>query len=103
MNIDKILVSDFGRIHDRRIRLSESDKKEIIDAWRSGVSIHQLSRDYHISRRTIQFILFPERKERNYELRTQRGGSKIYYDRNKWRAIMRKHREHKRQLAQTTD
>ena len=89
-----------GTDHDRRIKLSEQDKRDIRTAYESGVvSIHGLSSRYGVSRRTIQFILFPERQERNLELRSDRGGSQVYYDKDKHRDYIKRHRRYKQQLS----
>lgn len=53
---------------------------------------------FGVSRRTIQFIWFPEQLEENKKRRAERGGSKQYYDREKHNASMREHREYKKDL-----
>jgi hypothetical protein len=49
--------------------------------YEKGTSINKLAKDFKVNKRLIQFILFPERLKKNKELRADRGGSKIYYDR----------------------
>ena len=83
---------------DRRVKLTDKQREEIKLLHKEGNSIHSLSRDYGVSRRTIQFILFPERQQRNVDLRDERGGSKIYYDREKNTDCVRKHRRYKHKL-----
>jgi len=66
--------------------------------WVSGTntaSIHSLSKLFRVSRRTIQFILYPERQAKNLEDRAKRGGTKQYYDREKNNAYMKTHRQYK--------
>lgn len=87
---------------DRRIKLSEDEKREILDAYSAGASINGLARQHGVSKRTIQFLLFPERKQKNLEDRERRGGSKIYYDKVKHKKFMADHREHKRKLLSDT-
>ena len=65
--------------HDKRIRLTENQKDEII-SLRGLISIHKCAERFGVCRRTIQFLWFPERLERNKQLRQKRGGSKQYYD-----------------------
>jgi len=61
-------------------------------------SQRELARDFGVSRRTIQFIINPEKREQNYQRRVERGGSKQYYDREKNTKAMKVHRDHKRDL-----
>lgn len=82
--------------HDRRIKLTPEDKEDIKEL--TGMSIRGIARLYGVDKRLIQFILFPERYEKNKRLRKERGGSKIYYDRTKNTITQRKHRRHKQNL-----
>lgn len=50
---------------------------------------------FNVSRRLIIFIVYPERKERNYQARLENGGSKIYYKKEKHTESIRKHRRYK--------
>lgn len=81
---------------DRRIKLSDADREEIRNL--TGLSINEIARRYGVNKRLIQFILFPERLARNKQLRKERGGSKIYYDRQKQAEYTRKHRRYKHEL-----
>lgn len=92
MRVDDIRVS--GTPHDKRI----TDKIEIIRLHAEGVGILQLSRDYRVSRRLIQFVLFPERLETVKQHREDRGGTMQYYDKDKHRIAMQTHRDHKRKV-----
>lgn len=72
--MDKIPLAD--KMLDRRIKLLPC-QKEMVKYWHErGTSIHGLSRMFHVNKRLIQFILFPERQKRNIELRRERGGYK---------------------------
>jgi hypothetical protein len=46
----------------------------------------------------IQFILDEQKRLDNVQKRRERGNSKIYYNKDKWREAMRDHRRYKRQL-----
>ena len=73
-------VDDFrvsGTVHDKRIKLTVIDKIDIIALHSEGMGIRESSRVYHVSRRTIQFVLFPERLEHNKQLREDRGNTMI--------------------------
>lgn len=83
---------------DARAVLSKEDKQTILDRWNNpldDVSQRQLARDFGCSRRTIQFIVDPEKLAANKAIRRERikaNGS--YYDRDKQREYMRKFRAH---------
>lgn len=87
-----------GTMLDRRRRLSDLDKAEIKDWHKNGSSIHEISRVTGVSRRLIQFILFPERHAKNLSDRAESGGSKQYYVRSKHTLAMRRHRAHVRDV-----
>lgn len=76
---------------DNRRKLSEADREEIKELYESGlVSIHGLARQFEVSRRLIQFILFPERQ--------RKVDSKKYYDRDKNNEYKRRNRKHRNEL-----
>lgn len=87
-----------GKEFSRRIKLSDENKEEIKKLHKQGIAIRALSRDFNVSKRLIQFILFPERQEINIQLRKERGGSKIYYDVEKNRLSQADHRAYKKDL-----
>ena len=82
--------------YDARRKLLEQDKKEILELV--GLSNNELARMYGVSKRLIQFIKYPERHEKNLLDRKNRGGSMQYYDKEKQREYMKKHRHHKQEL-----
>lgn len=76
--VDKLHV-----FYDRRKKLSDEDKKLIRTLYDQGWAIRALGRKFEVDRRLIQFILFPERLERNKQLRRERLllDPQRYYDR----------------------
>lgn len=90
-----------GTVQDKRVKLSAEDKLSIIERHSQGEGIRALSRTFNVSRRAIQFLLFPERLEINKQLRADRGGSAQYYNKNKHTVYMQIHREHKREVLKT--
>lgn len=71
-------------------------QRQMVHYWHArGMSIRAISKLFRVNKRLIQFILFPEREERNKELRKARGGSKPYYDKEKHREVMKEHRRYK--------
>lgn len=83
--------------NDKRIKLTDEQKDKII-SLRGVISSHKCAELFNVSRRTIQFLWYPERLERNIQLRNERGGSKQYYDKNKWKEYMKTHRRYKQGL-----
>lgn len=88
-----------GSKFDRRIKLTTFDKEKIVEIYALGQSsINQIARDFHVSKRLIQFVLFPERQTKNIQYRKERGGSKQYYNKNKHRESMKDTRHYKQDL-----
>lgn len=84
---------------DRRVKLSSDDKALIVDEYKTGlISINGLARKYNVSKRTIQFTLFPERAERARQQYKERRKDGRYYDREKHTQAMKTHREYKKKL-----
>ena len=80
INIDATPIKN-----DKRVKLTRSDKEDIVKLHDNNWSIRQIARLYEVDKRTIQFILFPERLERNKALRRERllCDPQRYYDREK--------------------
>lgn len=88
-----------GTKHDRRRKLTNEQKAEIKTLYETGeYSQRELARQYGVSRRLVVFCIYPERQVKNYEKRVEKGGSKIYYVKDKHTASVRKHRHHKQDL-----
>ena len=85
------------RSKDRRVKLTYEQRDEI-KRNDLGLSKHALAYAYGVSRRTIQFIQDPLKLEENLEKRKERGGSMKYYDKEKHRETMKKHRQYKKQM-----
>lgn len=84
---------------DKRCKLTADDKKSIVKDYETGlISISGLARKYNVSKRTIQFTLFPERKEKAKKQFAERQRDGRYYDKDKHREYMKAHRNHKKEL-----
>ena len=85
---------------DRRRKLSDEGKEEIRYRYLEigGVSQRELAREYGVSKRLIQFCIYPEKLKENWERRQERGGSKQYYDKEKHTAAVRATRRYKKEL-----
>lgn len=85
--------------YDRRVKLTKADKEEIDEAYKQGLfSQRELAALFDVSRRTIQFIIAPEKLEENKQRRKERGGSKQYYDKYSNTVAQREHRKYKKIL-----
>jgi len=94
--IDKKVVT---KKYDKRIKLSSTDKLNIVSLYSTGdYSQRQLANLFNVSRRLIQFVLDPQKQIENKALRDSKGGSKQYYDTKKNTIAMAKHREYKKKL-----
>lgn len=100
--VDKIKI---GKARDRRIKIPQSEHEYIKQRHKNGEAIRAIARSYGVDKRLIQFIIYPERQILNYQLRLARGGSKKYYNKDKWRETMREHRAYKKtlQIASTAE
>lgn len=86
-----------GTKYDRRRKLTEDDRQDIIKLS-AELSVHQLAKNFNVSRRLVQFILYPERHEENLIRRRARGGSKAYYSTEKNTKAKREHCRYKHKL-----
>ena len=84
---------------DRRVKLTQEDK-ELVKWLREEeqISYQKLANRFGVSKRLIMFVCRPELLEKNLKAREERGGSKIYYDREKHNEYMRDHRDYKKEL-----
>jgi hypothetical protein len=75
-------------------------QKEMIVWWRKekGYSYNHLARMFGVSKRTVQFIIDPQKKVENLKRREERGGWKQYYDKKNHAASTKEHRNYKRNI-----
>ena len=93
---DKMLIPENK---DKRVKLTLCQKEEIFELYATGnYSQRALAREYNVSRRLIQFIIYPEKLEENRQRRQERGGSKQYYNKEANTIAQRTHRQHKQEL-----
>ena len=92
---EKIKIA--GGKYDRRVKLTPEQKKEIFKN-KLGLSQRKLAEQYGVSKRTIQFILDPEKLKENKKRREERGGSKQYYKKEEFTVAQRNHRRYKEEL-----
>lgn len=85
--------------HDRRVKLTDDDKALV--RWLSEeeqLSQRVLASQFNVSRRTIQFILDPQKLIDNKKRREERGGWSQYYDKEKNAEYIKDHRRYKQAL-----
>lgn len=92
---EKIIISNTK--HDKRCKLTQLDREKIVELI-GLLSCNECARQFGVSKRTIQFIWYPERLERNKLKREERGGWKQYYDTNKNNEYHTTHRHYKQDL-----
>jgi|SRR6185312_4926910 len=84
---------------DKRVKLTDEDRDNIKKEYEAGaISINGLARKYGVSKRLIQFTLFPERKEIAKQQFAERQKDGRYYDKDKHSEYMKNHRNHKKEL-----
>lgn len=104
--IDQLTINRHGvdeRL-DRRVKLTTEDKQNIREQYFNARMDQRptqtaLAADYNVSRRLIEFILFPEREARQKEQARIRQKDGRYYDKERGRQNMREYREYKRTLV----
>lgn len=80
---------------DRRVKYTEADKQEVRDLFKGGMSQRAINRETGISRRYINFILFPERLKRCNAQFSERRKDGRYYNKEANTKATRNTREHK--------
>lgn len=85
------------REDDKRVKLSLEDREQIKQLY-GKISQRKLAKMFNVSRRLIQFIGDPIKKQKDLLNLKLRGGSRIYYDKNKHTKAIREHRRRKQKL-----
>lgn len=88
-----------GRKFDRRLKLTDAQRAAIRENA-EGKSMRALAIEFGVSRRTIQFILQPDKLRENKLRRDERGGWRQYYKKDEWCETHREHRKYKRKLLE---
>jgi hypothetical protein len=85
---------------DGRVHLADWQRQDIIKRHRQGEGIRSIARIYKkiCSRRLIQFVIFPERKQKLYAERTKNKVWLKYYDKEKHSQAVKNLRAKKRKL-----
>ncbi len=93
-NKKKIDIKD-----DKIVKLKDCTKRLICELYKTGeYSQRKLALEFNVSRRLIQFIICPDKLKQNLDAREKRGGSSIYYNKDKHTKAMKNHRDYKKEL-----
>lgn len=85
--------------HDRRVKLTEDDKEKIRKEYATGnISQYALADKYKVSRSLIGIVVNPEREATLKKQFKERRKDGRYYDKDKQREYMKKHRRYKKEL-----
>lgn len=84
-----------GGKYDRRIKIPATEHDRIKEKYKAGNSMRALAAEYGVHRRTIQFIIYPERSKQANANRDWRN----YYDKEKHATYTRGHRRYKHSLS----
>ena len=83
---------------DRRRKLTDEDKREILRIYKSGVcGMRPLAKQFGVSRATIQIIVNPVRAEKVKQRRKEHWRD-YRPTKEEWAATMREHRQYKHKL-----
>lgn len=82
---------------DKRVKLSLDQKEEIRKLY-GKISQRKLAKMFGVSRSLVIFYGCPEKHLENLKRRAERGGSKIYYDRQKQVKAAKKIRVRRQEL-----
>jgi hypothetical protein len=81
---------------DGRRKILTSEHEEVRAKYKSLKSLREVARIYGVDKRTIQFIVYPERLKRLQEWNKKIKHHKKYYNTDKRREYMRKYRARKK-------
>lgn len=85
--------------HDKRVKLTDEDRKNIREEYAGGgISQNGLAKKYGVSKRLIQFIINPEKAAIAKQQYAERRKDGRYYDKDKHKEHMKKHRDYKKEL-----
>ena len=96
-NINDIRLSNTPYDRRRKLKVPQQAIKDLYFA--NKLSISEIAKSHNVSRRTIQFILFPDRQIRNLKCRQARGGSKRYYKTKYNTQCIKEHKQYKAMLV----
>ena len=101
MNREEWQSFRIGRKNDKRIKLTDEQREEIIHRYKKGdIGMRPLARKYGVHRTTIRNVVKPERYQAQLDRYKREKMSAHYYNRDKRRQYMRNFRQHIRELKE---
>lgn len=94
--LDKVPIKD--PFLDRRCKLLPCQKEMVFYWYEKGLSINAIARLFKVNKRTIQFILDPEKLKKNREKYKDRGGWQHYYNKEDHAIAIKDHRHYKKSI-----
>lgn len=95
-NISGIKIA--GTEKDRRIKLDDADRNLIRELHKDGFSLRRLARAFGVNKKTIGFIVYPEKYEEQKAKMKEIKAWKIYYNKEKHTDSIRNHRRYKQEI-----
>lgn len=86
------------RAFDNRVHVDAEMAENMRAMYRDGASLHAISREFGVDRKTVKRYVIPGYREALYADYKSRKPWIEYYDREVRRKYMRDHRKHKREL-----
>ena len=83
---------------DKRVKYTQDDFDKVKKLYAEGMSIHGIARVTGMSRRYVQFTLFPERAKHAKDLYRERRKDGRYYDREEHNKAVADLRKRKREI-----
>lgn len=93
---ESIIIS--GTKFDRRIKLTDAQREEIIKLHFSGWTQRKIAKKFGVDKSTIRFVVNPEAYQAYLQYRKDVKAHKKYYDREKNTKAVRESRNYKQQL-----
>lgn len=94
---DKIKIQDTK--YDRRRKINDEQRQEILELRNKGLSYNTIARKYEVSKSLIISICNPDIAERKRIASRERHREGRYaYTKEKWAAVIREHRAYKHRL-----
>lgn len=86
------------RSHNKNVKLPLERHSEVRAFYKHCGSYRATAKQYNVSRRLVQFIVDPSKRERAKKQFKERQEDGRYYDREKQRLAAQRHRAYKRRL-----
>lgn len=98
---DRVRIA--GTKHDRRVKLTPEQKAEIRKLREdTGLSYNKIAKMYKVSKRTIMFVICPEKEAVCREqFKARKADGRYKPEKEAWKEVQREHRAYKKNLYDT--